>query len=237
MRILKRLLKLPSPVDLGWTKINALTIDFFNDDPNCKTWEDYDRYISEHYPVKNFLVNTLPRFVRRNIVNPVYVPLNEAYYWLVSHVIPSRRYHMLDLRQPYKAGDVANLDCYRWGWCDVPEKMLYAMFNLLGEYLAEEPTDLREWHSPEEIEADAGMKEQQRCYDEAHKIYRWWSVERNEGRKAIEDMTSKWHDARKVRDPSAEEYWKQLRDMQAWFEEREDEMIGRLISIRRGLWT
>jgi hypothetical protein len=236
MRILKRLLKLPSPVDLGWTEVNALTIEFFNDDPNCKTWEDYDRYIAEHYPVKNFLVNTLPRFVRRKIVNPVYVPLNEAYYWLVSHVIPSRRYHMLDLRQPYKEGDAVNLDCYRWGWCDVPEKMLYAMFNLLGEYLAEEPTDLRKWHTPEEIEADAGMKEQQHNLDESRAIHKWWTVERNVEMTAIQDMTMKWHDAREVRDPRAEEYWKQLKDMQAWFEEREDDMVGRLMAIRRSLW-
>jgi hypothetical protein len=144
---------------------------------------------------------------------------------------------MLDLRQPHKAGGLPNIDNYRYGWRDVPEKMLYAMFNLLGEYFLEEPTDLRKWHTPEEIEADAGMKQQQHNLDEARAIHKWWTVERNEEMTAIQDMTMKWHDAREVRDPHAEEYWKQLGQMKDDFEAKTDEMIGRLMLIRRSLWT
>lgn len=239
MLFFERLLKLPTPKDLGWSAGNALGMRFFGiDEPDQKTWEDYEEYIEKNYPVKNFFANTLPAFIKYKLWYRIYVPVKNARYWLVSHVVPSRRYHMLDLRQPHKIGDVDNVDSYQYGWLDVPEKMLYAMFNLLGEYITKErPYNLREDYTDEQIESDVVLKRQQHDFDEAHAIHKWWTVERNEEIRALNEMTGKWHDARKKREPGYDELWEQLHKMKEDFESKTDSMISRLMLIRRGLWT
>jgi hypothetical protein len=49
-------------------------------------------------PIRYFLSEELPFWWRVNVVNPI----NKITYWLKSHLFPSRRYHILDLRQPKK---------------------------------------------------------------------------------------------------------------------------------------
>jgi hypothetical protein len=116
--------------------------------------------------------------------------------------------------------------------------MLYAMFNLLGEYLNEEhPHDLTQWYTREQIEADAGYKAQQDAIDEARAIYHWWTVTKQEDEKAHTDMLSTWHTAKKAKDPKVEEYWELMHKMEADNEAKTDEMIARLMKIRRTLWT
>jgi len=229
MLFFRKLLKLPSPVDLGWSEYNALEDEDFSDEPQGKTWQDWHRTVKQMHPVKYFLAETLADWVRYKVWFPVKRPFSKAHYWLVSHLVPSRRYHMLDLRQ--EGG-------YQYGWQDVPEKMLYAMFNLLGEYLnKEEPNDLTQWYSREEIEANEGYKAQQDAIDEARAIYHWWTVGRKEEQKAKDEMQSLWWAAKKAKDPKKEEYWEKMQKMDDDMETKTDEMIARLMKIRRTLWT
>jgi len=81
------------------------------------------------------------------------------------------------------------------------------------------------------------VKRQQHDFDEAHAIHKWWTVERNEEIRALNEMTGKWHDARKKREPGYDELWEQLHKMKEDFESKTDSMISRLMLIRRGLWT
>src|SRR6185295_2256450 len=95
----KKLVGLPSPRDLGWSQHNALEDEEFSDEPKGKTWQDWHRYVKQLHPTKYFIVESLPKFFRYNVYWPIKRPIEKAHYWLVSHLIPSRRYHMLDLRQ------------------------------------------------------------------------------------------------------------------------------------------
>lgn len=226
----KKLVSLPSPRELGWSKHNALEDAEFSPNPRGKTWQDWHAHVKQLHPTKYFIVETLPKWFRYKIYWPIKRPIEKAHYWFVSHFIPSRRYHMLDLRQP---------GGYRYGWQDVPEKMLYAMFNLLGEYLnGEQPVDLSDWHTEAQIEADPGMKMQQNSLNEARAIYHWWNVGRKAEEKAISDKQHEWWLHRKdQKSTQAEALFKELKEMEEAYENKTDEMIARLMKIRRTLWT
>lgn len=228
-KLKKKLYGLPSPIELGWSKHNALEDEDFSPDPKGKTWQDWHRHVKQLHPVRYFIVESVPKFWRYKIYWPIKRPIEKAHYWLVSHLIPSRRYHMLDLRQP---------GGYQYGWNDVPEKMLYAMFNLLGEYLnKEQPFDLSDSYTEEQIEADPGMKLQQGSLCEARAIYHWWTVGKKQEEDAISDQQDIWWKARKAKDPEAETHFTKLNEMKEAQENKTDEMIARLMKIRRGLWT
>lgn len=228
-RIKKKLFGLPSPIELGWSQYNALEDADFSDDPQGKTWQDWHAHVKQLHPTKYFFVETLPKFLRYNIYWPIKRPIERSHYWFVSHFIPSRRYHMLDLRQ--KGG-------YQYGWQDVPEKMLYAIFNLLGEYLNKEvPYDLSQDYTEAQINADPGMKNQQDALNEARAIYHWWTVGRLQEEQKESEMRDTWYNAKKAKDPKTKEYWDQLQKMKEDGEAKTDEMVARLMKIRRGLWT
>lgn len=224
----KKLVTLPSPRQLGWAKSNALEDEDFSDEPKGKTWQDWHRHVKQLHPTKYFIVETVPKFIRRKLWWPLKHRVDSLYYRIVSHIIPSRRYHMLDLRQ--EGG-------YRYGWQDVPEKMLYAMFNLLGEYLnQEQPSDLTDHYTDEQIEADANLKMQQGALSEARAIYHWWTVGRKQEEEAIDVVRNLWYQNRKVVGVR-EEHWEKFKAMETAYEEKTEEMIARLMKIRRSLWT
>lgn len=228
-KILRKYFGLPTVMELGWAEYNALESAEFSDEPKGKTWEDYYTHMKKTYPVRYWFNRTLPKFLTRKLWWKISIPAEKLRYFLVSHLVPSRRYHMLDLRQ--EGG-------YRYGWNDVPEKMLYAMFNLLGEYVTkEEPHDLTKWHSQEEIDADPGFSSQQNAILEAHAIHRWWTVERKEDQKKRDELLTLWADSRKKKDPKKEEYWVQMKQMDEDAETKTDEMIARLMKIRGTLWS
>ena len=241
MLFLRKFLKLPTPRELGWGDYDALPSKEFTPDCDGPTWEDWHVEIKKLHPIKYWIAETFGDFVRYNIWFPIIHPLKDFHYWIVSHLIPSRRFHMLDLRQPIAKGELANHDTYRYGWADVCNKMLYAMFNLLGEYLKEEPYDLIKDYTLEQINADAGMKIQHECLQEAKDIYQWWRVGRKEEQKIYDDLLARWCDLRKDKisrdNGEADQMFKILKSAENGIEEKTDEMIARLIKIRRNLWT
>jgi hypothetical protein len=227
MLFLRKLFKLPTPIDLGWSDYNALEDENFSDEPHGKTWQDWHRTVKEMHPVKYWFAETFSDFIKYKLWYPIWVPMDRAYYWFVSHVIPSRRYHMLDLRQE---------NGYRYGWQDVPEKMLYAMFNLLGEYLNKE--NPMKWYDSEESYNDPAIKEQIALINEAKEIYHWWTVGREEEALKIDELTSLWCRAKENTDKIGRElYWKELAELKKNRDAKEDEMVLRLMKIRRSLWT
>lgn len=236
MLFFRKLFKLPTPVDLGWSKHNALESAFFSDEPKGKTWEDWHATVKEMHPVKYWIAETATDFIRYNIWFPIKRPFVNAHYWLVSYLIPSRRYHMLDLRQPCRKG--SDQSCYRYGWCDAPEKMLYAMFNLLGEYLnKEEPGDLSLYYTHEQIEADIYLKAQHEAFEEANAIYYWWTVTRHEENTYCDKLFDDYLKAKKNKEPSREFLQISHRTQEKINEDKVDEMVARLMKIRRTLWT
>lgn len=237
MNFFKKLFHLPSPVELGWSKYNALESRAFSYKAKGKTWEDWEEHVKQLHPFKFFLVKTLPSFLRYKIWFKFAVPAETLRYWLVSHLVPSRRYHMLDLRQPIEKHEAVNIDAYRYGWTDVCDKMLYALFNLLGEYLdGEMPTDLTEHYSAEEIKNDPALANQQANLEEARAIHRWWTIQRKRDWKEYYELQHKWSEA-KEDEEFQKKLWQDVQDMEQRLENESDEMVARLMKIRRTLWT
>ena len=169
MLFLRRFLKLPSPVDLGRSEYNALPSRKFTPDVEEYSWEDWHIEVKKLHPIKYWFAETFGDFLRYKIWLPLTRPFTDFHYWLVSHTI--RRYHMLDLRQPIIRCGLSNYDAYRYGWVEVCDKMAYAMFNLLKEYLDAEPYELTEHYTIDQINADPGMKLQHETLQEAKIIY------------------------------------------------------------------
>jgi hypothetical protein len=241
MLYLRKLLKLPTPKELGWGPYNALPSREFTPDCQGPTWEDWHVEVKKLHPVKYWIAETFGDFLRYEVWFRISRPFEDFHYWFVSHFIPSRRYHMLDLRQPLGKSELVNHHAYRYGWADVCSKMLYAMFNLLGEYLKEEPYDLTENYTLEQINADIGLKMQHESLQEARAIHQWWNVGRKEEQKIYDELLARWCDLRKSKaardNGEADQMFKVLKTAEEEMEEKTDQMIARLMKIRRNLWT
>lgn len=238
---MKKFFRLPSPVELGLSERNALPLRRFTPWEKGLCWEDFDDILKQKFPIRFFLLVTLTKFVKYKIYFRIARPISDAWYWLKCHTIPSKKYHLLDLRQPCVKGDVDNYDCYRYGWVDVPEKMLYAIFNLLKEYFDEEPFDVSTKYSSEEIEADIGLKRQHHDYQEAKTILHWWQVERKQEINRLSQLSDAWLSAREddtfPDDPETKLRFDEYTAAKEDFENKTDEMIARLMKIRRSLWS
>jgi hypothetical protein len=241
MLSLQNLLKIPSPVELGRSDHDALPSREWTPDVEGYTWEDYDQEIKKLFPVRYLIANTVGDFVKYNIWFRVWRPIKDAIYWLKCHTLKSYRYHMLDLRQECGEGELANIDCYRYGWADVDNRMLYAMFNLLGEYFKEEPYDLTTHYTVEEINTEPHLKNQYDAYQEARAIWHWWTVERKQALKAADELLNRWSAAHQIKEmrQNGEErkLFEQMNVDEAALEAKTDEMLTRLLKIRRSLWT
>ena len=242
MLALRKFLKLPSPQDLGRSEYDALPSREWTPDVTGYCWEDWHEEVKALHPIKYWIAETAGDFLRYKVWFPIKRPFEKFHYWFVSHVIPSRRYHMLDLRQPCAKDGVNEVgECYRYGWRDVPEKMLYALFNLLGEYLKEEPYELTTHYTIEQINADAALKNQHETLQEARAIHHWWTVERHESAKIREDLLHRWSELHKIKEKrdsgEAQQVFDVMHNADADAEKKVDEMIARLMKIRRSLWT
>lgn len=151
-------------------------------------------------------------------------------YWFVSHFIPKRKYHLLDLRQPKANGD------YRYGWLDSDHQMIFALFNILNNFVKNE---MPHWYCPseEEIAFDASLLHQRNIFLEVKAIHYWWNVDRKRQDKRKDHLLHDWHEAKKISVSKEHQLWEDLRKAETALEDKEDEMILRLIKIRRSLWT
>ena len=179
--------------------------------------------------------------------------LSTALYWLRTHTY--NRYHMLDMR--------SKVNGYEWGWHDRSELILFANMALLRDFIEKEHAfDCHvDWRSAEELAA-AGEKEQdgnEACRDahaaakkEMLAIYDWWMEGRPAEHKKYDDLlTSAYSDPlietpvpgtslikiELVETPELRELRDQCMEMEAELEDRDEEMMIRLIKIRNWMWT
>lgn len=142
-------------------------------------------------------------------------------YWLRCHTFT--KYHIIDIR---------GQDGYKWGWLDRDHAMYLACFKLLTEFVElEDPTvgqrteadyrgdlDETEWlefHRPSiipQLEREV----------EVRALYDWWKT----GRKQEWDAC---YAASNLKETKWDEFTR--------LEEKDEEMLMRLMKVRRSLWT
>lgn len=114
----------------------------------------------------------------------------------------------------YHLVDLRNDACdYRWGWIDRSEAVLYACFNLLRDFVEKE-NGLNchvDWQA---------TTEHSHAHAEMTALYRWWKTERKA-------EWAEWN----------EKCLHATYDEQLRLENKDDEMLRRLIAIRGFMWT
>lgn len=175
--------------------------------------------------------------------------INRAWWWLQHRLNPRHRYHVLRIRDSAPHG-------YRYGWTDASERVLYAAFTLLQEFVEGEdpkvglrPVEdyLTEGASPEEREM---VTQQVAREQEVRALYDWWTKTRPEAY-ALAELLLTAPDGvdpsvTAVRDEKVAELlgmdpaeWVKVTYGSAMLhiEAEEQVMLQRLITVRQHLWT
>jgi hypothetical protein len=222
--LLRRWLRLPSPVDLGWSDTDALGMRQFTPYQEGKTWEDWTDYVRAHHPVRYFLAEILPLWVQRRFIWPV-----ERFCSLVlDHVLSSRRYHLLDLR------GVDSLSHYRHGYLDPSEVFRLAGWASLMRWYRESGRDKDQRHWGLELDS-----QQLKQYCEALELVNYWSVIRVERETRCDQLYAAV--AAIPTTPENQQRYEAARDI--WLqhfresEDLEEAMWLRLAALRSFLWV
>jgi len=162
--------------------------------------------------------------------------IGQAVYWLRTHTY--NKYHMIDCRNPRNG--------YKWGWIDRSEVILFANMAILVEYLEKEAHQIDWTWCPEIIETKKEMDA----------IYQWWTHDRKVEHDIYDALLTKAYgfenctvfepteDPRlaalrftKEGDPEWEADCTKCRELERALEEKDEEMMIRLIKIRKVLWS
>lgn len=243
MLYFRRWFKFPSPKELGMSEHDcAMPSNLFPNENNDRpTWEMFYARLKHDYPVKFFFASTLPDFIHMTYLKLIGWRLRDFKCWVESFFL--RRDHLLDLRQPDK--DTNSVDYYRHGWLETDHKILFSVFNCLTDFV-EHQMDNFYRPSDEEVEKDdgtpgnyqyAGLRKQRGVHDEIMAIYHWWLNTRKQDAATRDELLHKWSKCRRSKNPETKRLWDEFHAKEEANEREEDEMIARLMKIRRHLWT
>jgi len=157
------------------------------------------------------------------------------------------RDHMLDLRQP----NTNTSDDYRWGWIDEDRQILFACFNVLIKYVNAVNASRYHYNITDESmnllqsEIDmappsekAALINQLKVLREVKALYEYWTTIRKEELITLSYLLHDWCKCRrnnKMNNDNAK--WNLLTAANEVFDCKEEEMLMRLMKIRRCLWT
>jgi len=226
LRLLRDWARLPSPVDLGWSETDGLGLRQFTPYQEGKTWEDWDDYVRAEYPGRYFLVERVPRWFRRWFV----WPLRHFRDLVLDHVLPSRRYHRLDLR------GIDSLSAYRHGYLDPSEVFWLAGWASLMRWHGENRKRRERSQAKGELEPESTHSQQ---YYEALDLVRYWTVVRMEREKHCDTLRAAVDAilptlANRDSYEAAQDAWlHHFRESQ----DLEQKMWLRLAALRTFLWT
>jgi hypothetical protein len=225
-----KIFSVPSPSELGMTnnKSDAMPMrDFKHASDTSPTWEDWHEKVQKEYPIRYFFAEQVVPWLTRKYVQCI----SDTLYWIKCHTLTKYKYHMLDLRQPGKEPDA-----YRYGWLDCDNKMLYALFNILNLFVEQE---MPNWYCPseEEVAKDHSLAYQRVNYLEVKAIHYWWNVERKRQEKLADTILHDWFEAKGLGSTVQNNLRVRLDKIEMDNVDKTEEMILRLLKIRRSLWT
>lgn len=152
--------------------------------------------------------------------------LTHAVWWFRYRFHPRHRYHVINTMDKW-----GKLNGVTYGWEEVDHQMMYACFKLLVDYVEKQrPFGIIDFDDNEDSSA---LKK------EILDLYGWWTVTRPKER---EEVAEGWGKIPKFRfdanvvwrpHPEAAELLKRNKEL----DDKDDEMLSRLVRIRRSLWT
>lgn len=220
--------KLPTPKELGH-KTNYLPLSCVN--PNKEySWEDYDNEVKQLYPIKYFINETLP-----DLFYYLKHPFVVIFDFIKYNFISKHRYHFLDLRQ----NDKTSCDYYKYGYIDVRQRMLYAVFNLITEFVEKEDLllhdrieFLKNYLKNSNNETDiCSDKQCLEFYIKIENLYIWWKFIRKSNYSYLDKLLNFYLDSKNDCDKNI--WFKAYND----FEKEEQEMFVEACKLREYLWT
>jgi hypothetical protein len=156
----------------------------------------------------------------------------------------ARHFHLLDLRDKHFP--------YTKGWMDVSEKVLLANFALLKEFVEKEEPFRFHFRKDGQIPARkkgqdvgeyAALKRQRKTGLEIWQLYCWWTktrkVEHAVLKKLLMTVYRGSKKSKKQLSPLLGKHskWKTYWRMEERLEDKDQEMLHRLIEVRECLWT
>lgn len=239
----KKLLRLPGPKDLGMSDNDcAMPSSMWPPSDGRPTWEDFYAKLKELFPIRYFFGRSIPTFIRRKIYYPIRRPVIDSIYWIKCHILPSHKFHLIDIRQ--KKSDISDVDDYRYGYREVSDRMLLACFTLLNSFVEEEdggycPTSKQIEEAEDDIK-DCLIKQRNESI-EMMAIYNWWNLDRKVDFKIKQDIKGIYYKTIKSignkNSKETNELWDKYNKVDQDFDSKEEEMLIRLIKIRHKLWT
>lgn len=202
----------------------------FLNQPNSATsdgWKKWRKENKSKYPIRYFLLETAPTFISSNwrwwISEPIYnfkCKYIVKYHHIKIDVDRFMKYHKTSFRN--------------YHWIDSDGLILYGMFQILVDFMEEE-ADIVDWSAD---------PEHQRIYNELRKLYKWWIEDRpnrDDSYPGSEDFGVEDIFGDNARKQPGYKAWrnacdeKEKRDRE--YDLEDTEMLIRLITIRRYMWT
>jgi hypothetical protein len=209
-----------------WNVPFALPMEMFGAKDGEMTWESWQQNMKNDYPIKHFFMEQIPTKLYRWAGK-----VDNLFYYIRCNTY--NKYHFLDLRQP-KEGYYK----YRWGWLDVNQKILFANFNLLVEFVEKERGG---YEAAEKCIAELKTLEdvpthQIECMEKELELYTWWKYELPKMHKEHDKLLHESCHGRKFNNCDNEKM-RQSWEMQEKIDNTIDEKLKELIDIRMTLWT
>lgn len=164
--------------------------------------------------------------------------LKGLWYWIRCHTY--NRYHIIN---------ISGQDDYRWGWIDRDHAMYLACFALLVDFVENEdpevglraieyyapkftnnPTEFHDWYAY----AGPSIESQLEREHEVRTLYDWWKTNRALEHKAHDEQPTGFGTGFRIHDECV---WAKWRAEQERLEQKDLEMLDRLMKVRQSLWT
>ena len=194
------------------------------------------------------------RWLERSYKTPLR-QIGQVLYWFRTHTY--NKYHLIDIR--------CKRNGYSWGWIDKSEAILFANMAILVDFIEKEKAfeSHVDWRSAAEVGGERGTENDPsgnecrgghaKAKKEILEIYNWWVKGRKEEYDALEaahdeaykDMTTDWKPCKDspkflemvTTNPPSKEVVEALWKQETALEDRDKEMMIRLIKVSGYMWT
>lgn len=156
--------------------------------------------------------------------------LSDAKWYILHHT--TYRYHVLDLSQPDERNDT--IDHYKYGYRDTDRRLVFAMFNLMVDYvehvLENDLSDI----ALEGLPTDESLIRHNKFLAELRVIYKYWKFNRLDHWRNIDKLRTNRQQYRenKLR---FREFTEEIYSEETKFFEKEKEMMHKLVDIYQNL--